>query len=562
MSNSTGFLPLGSAVPAGRELERVADIDARLTRTHYFDGRLLTAEDLIRDQVYLDQRLREVGQTLGSGVVRGLEVSLSAGMLDVSPGLAVSSAGRVLQLDRRLSLHLDDRALIARLNAGRHGRLERGLYAVTLHYAEVRTDVAEVFPRDLGARAEVQHDRVNEGVQLALTPLPQPLPQQSQLHLRALLMREYLGGAAAGVVPEDAVALGVLAVAGDRPLWLDGELLRQPLRPPHAPNALQSDLARLYEALLRDVLRERRITSPGAEFAADQYFKLLPPVGSLPKAAIDPSAGRQSYFPESFQVWVAPVRVSDLELVRQESLRLEPIDLGHDQAVDIIVLAPLANRDYGRFARALERSPADAARLPFTDPLMLRIYPMRPVHELDTDRVTWEAIWDRVGDDRLIYVRRPLRVAETALSGIVLAQGTAPPPEPDDGQSPADGVRLLRDEDSILLNRINLGWLASLRPPGGRAAETALRALIHDHGDDAVTIQAMLAILLRVERRYDGVIWQTLRQLADDGRVPAFRERLVEAQASGETTADAVARLAGEFGFGAALVRSWRAVEA
>ena len=52
------FQPLGDPMAAGESLESIADIDPRMTRTHYFDGRLLTAEDLERDQVYLDQRLR------------------------------------------------------------------------------------------------------------------------------------------------------------------------------------------------------------------------------------------------------------------------------------------------------------------------------------------------------------------------------------------------------------------------------------------------------------------------------------------------------------------------
>ena len=71
---STEFQPIGNPLVSERGLERIADIDPRLTRTNYFDGRLLTAEDLTRDQIYLDQRLREVGQTMGHGVMQGLEL--------------------------------------------------------------------------------------------------------------------------------------------------------------------------------------------------------------------------------------------------------------------------------------------------------------------------------------------------------------------------------------------------------------------------------------------------------------------------------------------------------
>ena len=43
MSTPVRFHPLGTQAPGGESLERVADIDPRLTRTHFFDGRLLTA---------------------------------------------------------------------------------------------------------------------------------------------------------------------------------------------------------------------------------------------------------------------------------------------------------------------------------------------------------------------------------------------------------------------------------------------------------------------------------------------------------------------------------------
>ena len=82
------FQPLGNPVAAGESLEHIADIDPRMTRTHYFDGRLLTAEDLERDQIYLDQRLREIGKTLGQGVIDGLELSFDSfsGLLTLQPG--------------------------------------------------------------------------------------------------------------------------------------------------------------------------------------------------------------------------------------------------------------------------------------------------------------------------------------------------------------------------------------------------------------------------------------------------------------------------------------------
>jgi len=143
------FQPLGNPVAAGEGLEHIADIDPRLTRTHYFDGRLLTAEDLTRDQIYLDQRLRELGRVLGSGVISGLELSFDryAGLLTLQPGQALTSAGRVLELGDQLVVNLGDRALISELNNGQYRRFNRALYAVVLSYVDVGTAWAPTSPR-------------------------------------------------------------------------------------------------------------------------------------------------------------------------------------------------------------------------------------------------------------------------------------------------------------------------------------------------------------------------------------------------------------------------------
>src|SRR5262245_7433870 len=121
------FQPLGNATATADTV--VGDIDPRLTRTHYFDGRLLTAEDLTRDQIYLDQRLRELGRALGSGVMSGLRVSFErfTGRLTVTPGQALTPAGRVLELGSTLTIDLGNRALIMTLNERNSGMLNRGL---------------------------------------------------------------------------------------------------------------------------------------------------------------------------------------------------------------------------------------------------------------------------------------------------------------------------------------------------------------------------------------------------------------------------------------------------
>ena len=89
---TTVFQPVVPAAPEGPQAPlRATPIDARLSRTYYFDGRLLTAADLIRDQQYLDRRLLDVGRGLGDGIVEGLALALSGSTLSVQPGVPAVS---------------------------------------------------------------------------------------------------------------------------------------------------------------------------------------------------------------------------------------------------------------------------------------------------------------------------------------------------------------------------------------------------------------------------------------------------------------------------------------
>ncbi len=413
-------------------LTRVSSVDPRLSRTHYFDGRLLKASDLTRDQIYLDERLREVGQALGSGIVRGLEVELTdEHRLTVGPGLAVAASGRVLQLSgRSLEVNLHNSALIASLNQGLYRRFNRGLYAVTLRYAEVGSEADEAFPADLESRRSFQFNSFAEGVELTLLPLPIPLPQSDPIGARSALVRELI--AAGGTLPglsDEAVSLGLLALDRGRPLWLDRGLVRRPLRGPGVDTGLQQDLATHYQELLADILASRGAAGLGGDFQAGHYFRLLPPFGPVPQAAIDPVTGRQGYFPERFEVVVAPVRRDDLPLLLEESARLAPMDLEREADADVAVLVPLSDHDFAWRARQLEKDasvPPDAfdrRRLLHLDRLALRLFPLPAPHAVDTDAEVWRGIWEQLDPAELVYVRRPPRAAETNVSAVVLARG-------------------------------------------------------------------------------------------------------------------------------------------
>jgi hypothetical protein len=526
------FQPLGDPLAAGEALERVADIDAKLTRTHFFDGRLLTAIDLERDQQYLDQRLREVGKVIGSGVLDGLSMSFekSSGLLTVESGHGISAGGRVLHLDSRLIVDLDDRSLISQLNSGQYRQLNRALYCVVLKYVEVATDVAEVFPTDLSTKRGADYALVTEAVQLGLVPLPIAQPQQSELKTRASLIAELADDSTwEHLIPYDSISLGIVAISQDQAQWIDAELTRKNI------HELQGDfvpstamLARRYCSVYKSILSERLSGALNNDFAATDYFTTLPPSGLLPKDTINPMQGTQHFFPENYKVNIAPVRQSDLALIEEESLLLPPLQLRNGLPEDVVVLVPLTDESYGYFSQQLERGDGSAEpRIASFDLLRLYLYPRTAVHEIDTDETAWQEIWSQLVDHTLVYVRRPVRAAETGISGIVLAQGAElPPPAETPAPSEVPSGDLIEDEDTVFLRFINFEWLSKAYPPTSTEEEKAFEKLANNFKNDALFVRKLLAFFVAVERQYQAVIWRTSLLLADAEGVETFLEKI------------------------------------
>lgn len=72
---------------------------------HFFNGRLLSGEDLTTEQAWNAARRKLLGQAVGSGVAFGLEVRISENpdhvgrpIVSVEPGLAINSEGELLHL--------------------------------------------------------------------------------------------------------------------------------------------------------------------------------------------------------------------------------------------------------------------------------------------------------------------------------------------------------------------------------------------------------------------------------------------------------------------------------
>ncbi|MBK1660983.1 coiled-coil domain-containing protein [Paracraurococcus ruber] len=527
MSDATSFRPLRSSGAGAPPPGTTAQVEARLSRTNYFDGRLLTAEDLNRDQAYLDGRLLDIGLAGGDGVIAGFALALDAQrrFLSLGNGAGVAPSGRMLLLDRPagqpLKADLQDLGRLATLNGNRIRGLGSALYAVVLLHREVGTDVAEVFPRDLGAKRESSFNTITELLELALVPLPvRPPGGGSALAARAGLARSLLGRPElAAALPEEGLALGLLATQGGIAAWLDPFLLRRTRRDRFDPAGPQRDLAAQYEALLADVLVDRAGRGLPAAFRASDAFALLPPAGTLPRAALDPVAGSQLFFGETAEVWVTPVRADEVAALQEESLAYGPLDLGSGEPFEVVVLAPLAPADFAQFGRALQQPRADAPAaaqaspfrwpdrigLPRIDPLRLRLLP-QPGAALDTDAETWKAIWEKV-PDRLPYIRRPAHAGATGVTAVMLASGfTLPPPPDPEAQPEIQQLRAALDQARQELEAQTQAIAAAEQAKA--AAEAAAQAA----ATQAAAAQARAA---QAEAGRQGVLAERDRALAD-----------------------------------------------
>ncbi len=448
---------------ASQTILQVAQAEPQLSRTYYQDGRLLTALDLNRDYSYLDQRLLDLGMALGDGIVQGLVATLLADgvTISVTEGRGIAPSGRVIAYSvapptpaptvtptptptvtpppatttATLTANLADRATQATLNGPSFAGIADGLYAVVLLHGQQPRGVAEVFPRDLSS-TRITYETIVDTVEIALVGLPQPIPSGTQFQSRAKLAAQFAGGSNP-VLPSDSVALGVLSMRNGLVFWFDPVLLRHPLRPSNDANAVQDDLTRQYNQIYKDYTASLTGTP---NFRAADVFPLLPPTGSLPKAAIDVTAATQTFFPEQFDVVLVPARTDEVAALLAQTAGEPAIDTTASTPAQILVLVPLAPAAYATLTPALVAptpttkpqafTPYPTLFLPRIDPLVLRLPGRQPPSSPPS---AWAQILAQAPAN-LPWMVRP---TDGGLGGAIAAQLAVPPPPPAPTPTPA-----------------------------------------------------------------------------------------------------------------------------
>ncbi|MET0398127.1 MAG: hypothetical protein ABW277_15105 [Longimicrobiaceae bacterium] len=168
-------------------LEPVLSGGIRLT--NFFNGRVLTAEDLRTDQHANRAQHRQLAAAVGEGVVHGFEVADagpqgSAPVLRIQPGLAFNRDGDAVALSRAVELRLVTEAEAAAPEAGLFAVCQPvrdpleltnvGLYVLTASPASGLSDERAplVEPGGDGAAGACASRWALEGVRFAAVPLP------------------------------------------------------------------------------------------------------------------------------------------------------------------------------------------------------------------------------------------------------------------------------------------------------------------------------------------------------------------------------------------------------
>lgn len=314
-------------------------LDGAVRSVAFFNGRLLTAEDLRQDRDATREYLRRLGRAGGEGVGYGLEVAVGRGsqqvpVVTVSPGVAVNRTGHALALTKPAELRLSRPAVDAGpLTPGEFDDCPRGitppvgadagLYVLVVGPAkapEGRVPVSGL----TGATATCNTRYTVEGVRFRLAPLPltvaelndpDRLRNEAAHRCFGLTTAAYTarfadpigtppGGyglidrlRADGMVTDCEVPLALVRLTDAGIEFLDPWAVRRRVVAPDAgsgpwPTDRRAAEGEAMIAQFRDHARDlfARVPTPGA-VSADRYFRFLPPAGLLPVAAFPGGKG-------------------------------------------------------------------------------------------------------------------------------------------------------------------------------------------------------------------------------------------------------------------------------
>lgn len=287
-------------------------------RTYFFNGRLLAAEDLQREQALREAGQGQLARLIGCGIAGGLEVKGTAGSasLSIAPGLGVTPAGEVIDVEA-LTLDLSSAAEARRPGgfatcAAAMTNLEApnaGIYLLTLTATWIASGRAATLLGEVGAcNRALELPAVLARLHKIAVPKENDANTARNLIACALLVPDDAGTplthAAAADAPAGALRLvgwlpaslvptlsaaelplAVLQIDADaKVIWLDSHAARRRLAPP--PGLAGDDFWRAshkveMEAFASQFVAQAKAGAKAKAGAMAGQFVRLPPVVSL-----------------------------------------------------------------------------------------------------------------------------------------------------------------------------------------------------------------------------------------------------------------------------------------
>jgi hypothetical protein len=361
---------------------------------YFFNGRLLSAEDLSQEQVANLQARRLLGKAIGDGVGYGLEVKQSAGIstrqepvVTVSAGLALNREGNTLQLKSAVDIALvrpkESRSgtvttLFADCQPIQKGAyvVGKGVYLLTIQAAsgkEGRAPVSGLGNLDAACNAKYSTDGIQfRLIQVAITPTE----MEDAAHLRNHLAYRCFGSNDGNVTSFfanpfgpgvtrygllDELRLQKCLMDDEVPLaliywtlkggieFVDMWSVRRRITQRSAnlnwqlliSDRLQAESEAIFQQFEDQVenIRATETNSLNSIIGTDR-FKFLPPVGIIPITGTNSPSGfnQDKFFGSLGSKDLALLDARLMHELLHESLYHGPIDLSHDEKVQLYLI--------------------------------------------------------------------------------------------------------------------------------------------------------------------------------------------------------------------------------
>lgn len=348
------------------------------TRPLWFDGRLLTANDMERDQNYFLQQQAALARAAGFGVIHGLTVDTvaSGGTADaetliVRAGQGLTPSGRLVMISQDLTVRLSDLAEEQNLetqfgiaeNATPVERTRTGLYVLALRAVQFTANPVASYPSSIQSSRRQDGDTV-EATAVSLVPYPDPAGNLNSQNRDAALARQIFVAGDKGALADSLLPLAMVSLQRGAIEWIDIWLVRRDSAP--ASGALRLGLSDpvvqqafllQYDAQLQNAVNGLRGQNLPASFPATDYFQALPPAGRFPLDGIDVIHFTQIFFPPQSNVRLCLVPEDELPSLIEDSLSLAPIDLTLPAAgyadLSILALVPAPRPSFASLAPTL-----------------------------------------------------------------------------------------------------------------------------------------------------------------------------------------------------------------